>query len=629
MILQWFNARQATEHGAVLADKLTPSAARIERPAGGGSSDGASLAIVNQAVNEIRDLQLNFYQRARLANAFKWRLIENGIERQVADQLTKSVVLDLSANWNTETTGASQPAGNPTRRQAEDVAGLLEKGKRLFERGDYPAALRCYEQLLRVDNQSPEALNNVGSVLFKLGRLIEAERHFRHAVTILPEYPDALVNLGIALRVRGYFSESELYLRRAIKAKPNHFDAHCVLGSVLAFMGDSRGAKARFKKVLRAKPGHVDSLIGMAHALALEGRMDEASGMLDRVRAAQPNYVRAIAAQAGLRKMQSSDSQWLEAALSAADSETDGYEEAALRFSIGKYYDDVGNYARAFDSYKRANDGFKRLAEPYDRKRRTKLVRDLISAYPREETARQRSGSSHSSKPVLVVGMPRSGTSLVDQIICSHPAAKGVGESQFWSDSMREHESRVRVGSLDEQLTEKLAGGYLQTLEARARDALRIVDKTPLNAEYLGVIHSVFPNARFIYMRRDPIDTCLSNYFQAFPLTANFKLDLADLAHFWKEHRRLIDHWRAALSSSSILEVPYEELVADQETWTRRILDFIGLEWNDRCLNFNSTQRVVATASYWQVRQKIYNTSVGRSRNYQKFLGPLLELRDR
>ncbi len=196
--------------------------------------------------------------------------------------------------------------------------------------------------------------------------------------------------------------------------------------------------------------------------------------------------------------------------------------------------------------------------------------------------------------PVLVVGMPRSGTSLIEQIIASHPSARGAGELDFWSAVMREHEAEVRKGPLGEAAKAEVAESYLRTLkehaDGRSTDNLtnvrRIVDKAPVNSDYLGVIHSVFPKARIIYVQRDPIDTCLSCYFQELPLTLNFAMDLDDLTHYYKEHRRLIDHWRAVLPPGSILDVPYESVVADQEAWTRRILEFIGLDWNDAVLEF-------------------------------------------
>jgi hypothetical protein len=231
-------------------------------------------------------------------------------------------------------------------------------------------------------------------------------------------------------------------------------------------------------------------------------------------------------------------------------------------------------------------------------------------------------------KAVFVVGMMRSGTSLVEQIIASHPAVAGAGELSFWNDAVRKYNALLRQEPLPESLRRQLAEGYLQALERHSVDASRVVDKAPINSNYLGVIHSVFPNARIIYMRRDPIDTCLSCYFQPLSVSHSFTLDLSDLAHYYREHQRLMAHWRSVLPPGAILDVPYDQLVADQEGWTRKILDFVGLEWDPRCLDFHTTARPVATASYWQVRQRIYNDSVQRWRHYRKFIGPLLDLKE-
>ena len=173
----------------------------------------------------------------------------------------------------------------------------------------------------------------------------------------------------------------------------------------------------------------------------------------------------------------------------------------------------------------------------------------------------------------------------------------------------------------------KLAEAYLRILESASGNASRVVDKAPVNSDFLGLIYTVFPNARVIYMQRDPIDTCLSCYFQQFLAGINFTFDLSDLAHYYSEHARLMAHWRKVLPPGTILDVPYEELVADQEQWTRKILTFLGLEWDERCLRFNETQRPVITSSYWQVRQRIYGNSVQRWRNYSKFVGPLRKLK--
>jgi hypothetical protein len=224
--------------------------------------------------------------------------------------------------------------------------------------------------------------------------------------------------------------------------------------------------------------------------------------------------------------------------------------------------------------------------------------------------------------------MPRSGTSLVEQILASHPSVKGAGELPFWSSTQIDPESIAGPNGLDESTIKKLAADYLRLLEAQVGDAQHIVDKAPANSDNLGLIHSVFPKARIIYMQRDPIDTCLSIYFQRLAVSLNFTMDLSDLAHYFREHQRLMVHWRSVLPPGSILDVPYAELVTDQEGWTRRILDFVGLEWDDRCLNFHATKRAVATSSAWQVRQKIYGGSVERWRNYKRFISPVLSLKD-
>jgi Sulfotransferase family len=321
-----------------------------------------------------------------------------------------------------------------------------------------------------------------------------------------------------------------------------------------------------------------------------------------------------------------------DALLKAAEASTAArlapYDEAMVRYAVGKYYDDVGEYAKAFRSFRCANELHRTAADPYDRDAHRQRVNDMIRIYTPEVLSRPQAGASDSARPVFVVGMPRSGTSLVEQIIASHPMAKGAGELAFWTEAVRKKGGALRQQPPGETLCRKLSGAYLRELSRHSADALRVVDKTPFNSDNLGVIHTVFPNARMIYLRRDPIDSCLSCYFQPFPAALDFTMDLADLAHYYREHRRLIDHWRSALPAGTLLEVPYTGLVEDPEEWSRRIMGFIGLEWDPRCLDFHKTDRTVMTASYWQVRQEIYRRAAGRWRSYEKFIGPLLELRD-
>jgi len=381
--------------------------------------------------------------------------------------------------------------------------------------------------------------------------------------------------------------------------------------------------------VLKVAPRDVEALLGMGLIARMEGRFDAAGARFNLGLQVDPKSPSTWAALAGLRKMTSSDGAWLQRAEEIAADGINPAEESTLRFAMGKYCDDVGEYERAFKNYKRANELLKTLTDEYQPEVVTRFADDLIRVYTRERlSAVVRSGASASMKPVFVVGLIRSGTSLVEQIIASHPAAIGAGELVFWQDVVRKHEALIRREPLGEGLRKELADGYLRALARYSVDAQRVVDKLPINSDYLGVIHSVFPGARIIYMRRDPIDACLSCYFQPLSAVLNFTTDLSDLAHYCRQHQRLMAHWRAVLPPGTILDVPYAELVADQEGWTRKILEFVGLEWDQRCLDFHRTTRPVVTASYWQVRQRIYNDSVQRWRHYRKFIGPLLELKE-
>jgi hypothetical protein len=296
-----------------------------------------------------------------------------------------------------------------------------------------------------------------------------------------------------------------------------------------------------------------------------------------------------------------------------------------LRFAMGKYSDDIHDFAQAFQNFKRGNELVKSMAEDYDRKERSHFIDESIRVYSRDAIAKIGAAGSSSAKPVFVVGMPRSGTSLAEQIIASHPAAYGAGELDFWA-ALSAKDTGQAPCILDEPARSKVAEEYLRVLGALSGGASRVVDKAPANSDFLGLIYSVFPNARVVYMQRDPIDTCLSCYFQQFLTGMNFTFDLSDLVHYYREHQRIMAHWRAVLPPGFILNVPYEELVADQETWSRKMLDFIGLEWDPRTLEFHTTKRQVTTASAWQVRQKVYKSSVARWRNYERFIGPLKAL---
>lgn len=634
MLFKWLDATEASQVGTALADDFhlqssgsRPDARSKEQPGPRQDLQRLLQRFLQQVDRAAGPLRLNFFKRAKLANSFKWRLLEKGIEPGLVDELTRALVVRLS--------GVAAPAaraaagGSASRRSsAQEAQALHARGHEALARGAFADALECYQELVSLDARDSAAHNGLGIALAQLARYGEAEEQFRRAIGLRSGNAEAHFNLAGVLQSTGRHEESESPLRRALKLKPSYIEARVSLGMTLVLLGRLSEARETYEMALRAAPRNTQALVGLGQIEGLEGHFEAAEAAFRRALEADANASFAWAALAGLRKMTPADGAWVKRAEELAGSGLTALDEATLRFAIGKYYDDVGNYQRAFRSYQRANELHKLRAQPYDREGYVRFVDDLIRVYTPETIAGSRAAGSDSERPVFVVGMPRSGTSLVEQIIASHSQAWGAGELSFWPMAMHRHESALRREPLGEPQRRKLAHDYLRVLSARSAGALRVVDKQPANADYLGPIHSVFPRARILYLRRDPIDTCLSCYFQQFPPALNYTMDLEDLAHYYREHRRLMTHWRSVLPAGTFLEVPYAELTADQELWTRRILEFLGLPWEAGCLEFHRTVRPVNTASVWQVRQKIYRSSVERWRNYEKFLGPLRGLEE-
>jgi tetratricopeptide (TPR) repeat protein len=609
MLLRLLQAREAVEVGVALADDVLVQTGRSGCIDAKGNNSALRRVELRRFLDKFltsvdrraQPLRLNIFKRAKLANAFKWKLLERGVEPDIVDELTQALVLRLGGSRGSSLSDEPRPAPSTSDRSGR-LQGLMAKGEACLARGESAEAVRCYRELLSLDPRNVAAGNNLGAALYQLGRYEEAEEQFRRSMSIKPGRAHDRSKLQTALKVN--------------------------LSSTLVLQGRLREAKTLLEKVLRTSPRHVDALVGMGEIAGFSGRFAEAEALFRRAAELDPKAPRPWAALVRQRRMTSADAAWLERAEEIAARGLSPLEEATLRYAIGKYHDDVGDFERAFHSYRLANELQRKVAEPYDRKARTRFVEDMTRVYSREVLARTPAGASDSVRPVFVVGMPRSGTTLVAQIIHSHPAAKSAGELGFWSAAMRRHEPIVRHEPVGEPLVAELAAEYLRLLAQHSPDALRVIDKATFNSEYLGVIHRVFPRARFIYLRRDPIDTCLSCYSLQLSQQMSFSMDLSDLAHYYRAHQRLVAHWRSVLPAGTLLDVPYAGLVADQEHWARRILEFLRLEWDPRCLDFHRTERTVMTASYWQVRQELYTTSVGRWRNYQKFIGPLLDLRD-
>jgi Flp pilus assembly protein TadD len=637
MLLHWLDARDATRVGAALADDFVMQKAAGVRAAPQDSRDASGVSpgqlqkllkkFLQRVDREARGLELNLFKRAKLANSFKWRLLEKGVEREIADELTQALVLRLTAEQGTERHAEpfSGAPGGHTRSRA--VQGrLLAQGDEHLARGDNAAAMQCYQELLTLDPRNAAALTGLGAACAGLGAYDEAEHHLRCAIGISPSSPAAYFNLAGVLQSTGRYRESEMPLRRALKLKPAYAEARISLGMSLVLLGRLDQARECYAKALKLAPRNTQALVGMGQIDTLEGRFDAAESAFRCALEVDPHSSYAWAALVWLRRMTPADGAWLQRAEEMVAGGLQPLDECTLRFAMGKYCDDVGHFALAFRNYERAN-GLQRLrVQPYDAAERSRFVDELVKTHTPEALRQAATGGSDSQRPVFGSRDAAVGdlAARADHWVTSLRIS--AGELDFWATAFHKHDKVMRAGGPEASLRRKLAVQYLEVLTAQSHSALLGIDKAPINSDYLGLIHCVFPSARIIYLRRNPIDTCLSCYFQQFTPSMGYATDLSDLAHYYREHRRLMAHWRSALPPQILLEVPYEQLVFDQEKWTRRILEFVGLPWDDHCLDFHLTQSIVRTASYWQVRQKLYHSSIGRWRNYKEYIGPLLGL---
>src|SRR3984893_7839991 len=483
-------------------------------------------------------------------------------------------------------------SGRPDHLDAHFALGNL-----LYAGGQDAEAIACYFKVLQFSPRHPETHNNLGNVYQRQGLMERAITHYKTAIEINPSYPDAHGNLGNAYLVLDRLEESIETNRRALELKPSRFGSHNNQGVAFQALGRFEEAERAFERALELKPREASVHLNLANM----GRFKAGDRRLP-----------------GLQKLLSE--------VEALDVEN----QIAAHFAMGKALGDLGQYQDAFRHLLKAN-ALKRRTIVYDEPQRLAMFENIRTTFTQDFMKARSGGGDTSWSPIFVVGMPRSGTTLLEQVLASHSKVFGAGELETFKEALAECVSGQGIVPAYPALAGGLSRDHIRQLGEMsptgrppgAPEAERIVEKMPLNFVFAGLIHLALPNARFINLRRDPLDTCVSCFSLLFTGTQPFSYSLAELSRDYRGYEATMEHWHKVLPQGVMLDVHYEDLVDDLEGAAGRVLRHCDLDWEDACRDFHDTKRAVRTASLMQVREPVYRRSIGTWRRYAGFLEPL------
>ncbi len=557
---------------------------------------------------------------------------------------------------------AIEAAGKATAARVRQASELTAQGRRLADRGQLARAIDKLAQATRLDPISADAHESLGFALARAKRLAPAAEALGRAVALDPGRVEALDRLAMVLEVQGRDAEAEPALEAALAHDPGAFERLARLSRIKASLGklddrvpllraaaaaaraagspkaaifeiraemhadrlDVAEAMARTAIEAGEASGELCTLLG--HILAERGHADEAQRWFEDAVRRDPKQTWAWLGLATNRRFAAGD-EALTRRMSAALARKDltAQDRQPIHFALGKAHDDLGDYATAMRHFDAAN-AIRGAHRRLDRRGLEAFIDRTIRASPPGFLDRRSDLALDSQRPIFVLGMPRSGTTLAEQVLSAHPDVAAGGELGFWT--RRTNEGLAAFGpEADAGAAAAVGEAYLRVLEGVDPLAPRVVDKTPFNYVAIGVIRQLFPRAVIVHCRRDPIDVCLSIYANDFAVGFEFASDRGDLVHYHRQYERLMAHWREVMPAERFFELDYEDLVADPEPVTRRLLAACGLSWNEACLSPHlNDRRRIATASLWQARQPIYRTSARRWRRYEAWLGELKDL---
>jgi tetratricopeptide (TPR) repeat protein len=498
--------------------------------------------------------------------------------------------------------------------------------------GRFGQAEAIYRGILDRDPKNVNALRLLGSVAIEMGRYRRAVKLLRSALEIAPDFFGAWVDLARALMEQDDLEESFKTIERVIRMEPELAFPRMMLGNLLTKSGRYEEAVQAFQVALEKQPDHGGSLAGLGHLLKTIGRQEEAVETYRNCIRAYPGFGEAYWSLANLKTFRFTNEE-----VTTMEAHVDNenlLEETRVNFNfaLGKAYEDRKDYDVAFSYYEHGNS-LRRMNESYDPVQTELIHERIIATFNADFLQKNTDLGDPDQAPIFVVGLPRSGSTLIEQILASHSQVEGTHELPDLARVIRTINQQNPEGvSYPEALQNssakelmELGRQYLESTQRHRTGKPYFTDKMPNNFPSIGLLHLILPNAKIINARRQPLDSCVGSYKQLFFKGQAFTYDLVELGEYYLQYQRMMDHWHSVLPGK-VLDVHYEDMVTDQECQTRRLLEHCGLPWEEACLAFYETERAVNTASSEQVRQPIYTGSLNSWRRFESHLEPLIEV---
>ena len=507
-------------------------------------------------------------------------------------------------------------------------------GNALQAQGKRDAAITAFRQAIALQPDYTIAYNNLGNTLKDRHLLDDAATVSRQVITLQLDIAGVYNYLSNDLQNQDLLSEAVAAFRQAIALQPNYAEAYNNLGNALQEQNLLDDAAAAFRQAIALSPDAADPYNNLGNVLKMQGHIEAAVAIFHQSINAHPEFIPAHYHLSSLKKYTTDDPDLATLRkLHNADTKLKIEERIQLHFALAKALDDVGCYDESFATYASGNR-LQASIMHYDEELQLSSGQRLMQIMDRDFFAmKKRAAIQETKTPIFIVGMPRSGTTLIEQVLSNHPQVYGAGEISLLKDVIRDgtmgpaqiHGSRF-ILELTEEDHQAMGDHYLRELWKQAPDLRYITDKTTSNFYLVGMIHLILPQAKIIHAVRNPMDSCLSCFCLLFKKGLEFTYDLETLGRYYVHYQQLMRHWHSVLPEGTILDMHYEDMVADLAGTSRRMMGHIGLPWDDNCLAFYESKRVVRTASVAQVRKPIYSSSVGRWKRFAAHLDPLKQI---